>query len=130
MWIMLFLLWIVPITLGIIAFVRVMDGMPALNPNERELLFDETKETEFGVWLAITFAALAVVFFMLGLVQGLILPNLSSFWLVIMPLITGGAAMVILVLWLRSSPPQFQRFQNRLSRMHTRAARMADTLFR
>jgi hypothetical protein len=107
-----------------------MDGMPPLKPNERELLFDETKETEFGVWLAITFAALAVVFFMLGLVQGLILPNLSSFWLVIMPLITGGAAMVILVLWLRSSPPQFQRFQNRLSRMHTRAARMADTLFR
>jgi hypothetical protein len=130
MWIMLFLLWIIPITLGIIAFVRVIDGMPALKANERKLLFDETKETEFGVWLAITFAALAVVFFMLGLVQGIILPNLSGFWLVIVPLLTGSAAVTILVLWLRSSPPQFQGFQNRISRMHTRAARMADTLFR
>jgi hypothetical protein len=130
MWIMLFLLWIIPITLGIIAFVRVIDGMPALKANERKLLFDETKETEFGVWLAITFAALAVAFFMLGLVQGIILPNLSGFWLVIVPLLTGSAAVIILVLWLRSSPPQFQGFQNRISRMHTRAARMADTLFR
>jgi hypothetical protein len=127
---MLFLLWIIPITLGIIAFVRVIEGMPALKPNERALLFDETKETQFGVWLAITFAALAVVFFVLGLVQGIILPNLSGFWFVIVPPLTGSAAVIIVVLWLRSAPPQFQGFQNRISRMHSRAARMADTLFR
>jgi len=130
MWIMLFLLWVIPITIAILAWARVMDGMPALKDNERELFFDETKEAEFGPWLALTFSALAVVFFILGLVQGIILPNLSSLWFVIVPLLTGSAAILILALWLRSGQPQSLGFQNRISRMHTRAARMAEILFR
>src|SRR5688572_13605079 len=128
MWIMLFLLWVIPITIAILAWARVMDGMPALKDNERELFFDETKETEFGPWLALTFSALAVVFFILGLVQGIILPSLGSVWFVIGPLLTGSRGILVRALWLRSGQRQSPGGQNRISRMHTRAARVADIL--
>ena len=128
MWKMLFLLWIIPIGIGIVAFARVMDEMPALKDNERKLLFDETKQTEFGIWLGLTFAVLAVGFFTLGLIQGIILPNLSSFWFVVVPLFTGGAAILVLGLWLRSVPPYSRRFQDHISRIQTRATRIAETL--
>src|SRR5688500_11107646 len=100
MWIMLFLLWVIPITIAILAWARVMDGMPALNDNYSDLFFDDTKETESGPWLALTFSALSVVFYILGLFQGIILPNLSSLCFVIVPLLTGSAAILIVALWL------------------------------
>ncbi|MGH7854825.1 MAG: hypothetical protein ACREP3_15365 [Candidatus Binatia bacterium] len=130
MWTMLFLLWIIPIAIGVLAFARAVDGMPALKNKERELLFDETKTTELGFWLGLTFAVLAVAFFGLGLIQGIILPNLGSFWFVTVPLMTGGAAILLLALWLRSAPPHSRRFQKRISRIQTRATRIADILFR
>ncbi len=129
MWTMLFLLWIIPIAVGIVAFTRVMDKMPALKDNERKLLFDETKQTEFGGCLGLTFAVLAVVFFTLGLIQGIILPNLSMFWFVLVPLLTGATAILVLGLWLRSVPPYSRRLQDKCSRLQTRATRIAETLF-
>ena len=129
MWKLLFLLWIIPIAVGIVAFARMMDEMPALKDNERKLLFDETKQTEFGIWLGLTFAVLAVGFFTLGLIQGIILPNLSSFWFVVVPLLTAAAAILVLGLWLRSVPPYSRRFQEKISRIQTRATRIAGTLF-
>lgn len=123
MWKLLFLLWIIPVAVGIVAFARMMDQMPALKDNERKLLFDETKQTEFGIWLGLIFAVLAVGFFTLGLIQGIILPNLSSFWFVVVPLLTGAAAILVLGLWLRSVPPYSRRLQDKISRIHTRESR-------
>ena len=129
MWTMLFLLWTIPSAIGVIAFAKVKDGIPAFNDNQRKVLFDETKETEFGPWLGLTFAGLAGVFFMLGLLQGIILPNLGLFWFVIIPLLTGTAAVLILGRWLRSAPPRSQGFQDAISRLQTRANRIAESLF-
>ncbi len=129
MWTMLFLLWIVPVALGVFGYARVTDGMPAIKDNERRWLFDETKETELGFWLGLTFAALAVVFFALGLVQGLILPNLSAFWFLIAPLLTGSAIVLLLGFWLRSVPPCSGKLQKKISLLQIRAARLAETLF-
>lgn len=123
MWKLLFLLWIIPVAVGIVAFARMMDQMPALKDNERKLLFDETKQTEFGIWLGLIFAVLAVGFFTLGLIQGIILPNLSSFWFVVVPLLTGAAAILVLGLWLRSVPPYSRRLQDKISRIQTRESR-------
>jgi hypothetical protein len=117
---MLFLLWVIPIAVGMVAFARIKDGMPGLKDTERKLLFDETKETEIGVSLALTFGALAVVFFTLGVVQGIILPNLGLFWFSIVPLLTSGAAILVLGLWLRSVPRYSRRLQDKISRIQTR----------
>ena len=129
MWKLLFLLWIIPITVGVVALVKLNDGMPALNDNQRKMLFDETKETELGAWLGLTFALLAAIFFMLGLIQGIILPNLGHFWFVTVPLLTGSAAVFIVGLWLRSRPPYSRRLVDALSRLQRRATRITETLF-
>ena len=113
MWTMLFLLWIVPVALGVIGWARVMDGMPAVKDDERRWLFDDTKETELGFCLGLTFVVFAVVFFALGLVQGLILPNLSAFWFIITPLLTGSAIVLLLGFWLRCLPPYRGKLQKR-----------------
>ena len=126
MWTMIFLLWLIPIAIAVLVLVRTADGMPVLKENERELLFDETRDTEFGPWLALKFAALALVFSLLGLLQGIILPNLSSLWFVAGPLLTGTAAILVLIVWLRSAPAHRRRFQNRTSPI----SRLADMLFR
>ena len=117
MWTMLFFLWIVPVALGVIGWARVMDGMPAVKDDERRWLFDDTKETELGFCLGLTFVVFAVVFFALGLVQGLILPNLSAFWFIITPLLTGSAIVFLLGFWLRSLPPRRGKLQKKISRL-------------
>jgi hypothetical protein len=130
MWTMLFLLWLIPITLGVVVFARIMDGRAALNDYERQLFFDERRKTELGFWLLVKFALLAVAFFAAGLFQGVVLPNLSGFWLVTVPLLTGSTAILLLVLWLRSPSSRSRRLRGGGARMQTRFARLAESLFR
>ena len=131
MWTMLFFLWIIPIAVAVVGFARVLDGKAALKDNERRLLFDETKNAEFGIWLGVKLGLLAAVFFTAALIQGILLPNLGSFWLVTGPLLTGSAAILLLGLLLRRpASRRSPRLRESMSRMQTTAARIADNLFR
>ena len=103
MWfINLLFLWLVPIALGLVVLNRIANGAPALNHNERQLLFDDTKISEVTPWLAAKFAALAVMFFAIGVAQGVIVPNLHFAWVAVISVLTGGVATLLVALWLRS----------------------------
>ena len=128
MWIMLLLLWLAPLALGLMVLKRAADGMPTLNRHERDLFFDETQKTELSPWLGFKFAALAVVFFIGGLVQGLILPNLGIFWMLAAPLLTGATAILFVALWLRSKSTVKGVFHRRISLTERRAHRIANRI--
>ena len=131
MWTMLFFLWIIPIAVVVVGFVRMLDGKAALKDNERQLFFDETKHADFGIWLGVKLGLLAAVFFTAALIQGILLPNLSTLWLVTGPLLTGSAAIVLLGLSLRGpASRRSPRLRESMSRMQTTAARIAENLFR
>jgi hypothetical protein len=114
MWGLLFFLWAVPLALGVLLLARSADNKPLLKTKERTLFFDETKRTELRPWPLLQLAALAVLFFSAGVAQALILPNLSGFWFVLGPLLSGGAAVLLVALWLRSAsaPAARQRPRN------------------
>jgi hypothetical protein len=103
MWLLnILLLWLAPLTLGLVVFNRIDSGTPALTYNERQLLFDDTKVSEITPWLATKFAALAVIFLLIGLVEGVILPNLGFIWMALILLLTGGVATLLVAVCLRS----------------------------
>lgn len=124
MWIMLLLLWAIPLGIAALAVARALNGAPALQANERKLVFDETKSTELSPWMAGKFAGACVVFFVAGLLQGVLLPNMSRLLFVVIPILTGGAAVAVLILWIRTAPRA--RRVRRLTHSQTRAGRLAD----
>jgi hypothetical protein len=129
MWVMLMLLWIIPLGLGLLA-LGGEPATPALKDRDAATHFDQGHERNFGIWPALTFAVLAVLFFVVGIVEGVLLPNLGSFWLITVPFLTGGGAFLTVFAWWRYTPRQSRALQKRISRVHLRAARLADTLFR
>jgi hypothetical protein len=103
MWVInVLLLWLAPLTLGLLVFNRMDRGAAALTDIEHELLFDETQVSQVTPWLGIKFAALAGVFFVIGLLEGVILPNLGFIWNALSALLTGSAIILLVALWLRS----------------------------
>jgi hypothetical protein len=106
MWIILVLLWLLPVALGIVIAARVLGGLPAVNDHEWRALFRDTKDFKVSIWLGLTFTMLAIAFFFIGVVEGLVLPNIGSYWLVLVPLLTGLAAMLLVILCLRTGARQ------------------------
>lgn len=102
MWEIILLLWSIPLALGIVMLARVARGTSAVTEEERRLVFGDTKENTLSLWMGFKLAALAVLLFLVGVFQGLVLLNISSFWLVLVPLMTALGAMLILALCLRS----------------------------
>ncbi len=102
MWKIIILLWSVPFALGVLMLARLAEGSPPLNDKESRLLFGDTKEMTLSPWLALTFVALAVVFFIIGFFEELILVNIGSLPLVVVSLMTGLAAILLLARCLRS----------------------------
>lgn len=106
MWIILVLLWLLPVALGIVIAARVLGGLPAVNEAEWRALFRDTKDFKVSIWMALTFTTLMILFFSIGVLEGLVLPNIGSYWLVLVPLLTGLAAMLLVILCLRTSGRQ------------------------
>lgn len=104
MWTMLLLLWSVPLALGILVLARVAEGSPALSGNESQLFFGDSKDMTLSPWMALEFVVLALLFFILGIFEGLVLANFGALWLVVVPLLTALGAMLILAYCLRSAP--------------------------
>ena len=127
MGIMLFLLWTFPLALAVLAAIRSADGTPLLKANERKLLFDETKITKLSPSMVVKFVAICVLFFIGGLLQGILLPNMNIGLFILVPLLTGGAAILALTLWIRSAPRG--RRIRRISLLRTRPSRIGDIFF-
>ena len=106
MWIILILLWLLPVALGIVIAARVLGGLPPVNQAEWRALFRNTKEFKLSIWTALTFTTLMPVFFFIGILEALILPNIGSYWLVLVPLLTGLAAMLLVIVCLRTGGRQ------------------------
>jgi hypothetical protein len=105
MWTILLLLWSIPLIFGCVALARAANGAAALSDHERRLVFGRIRETRISIGMAIKFSFLALVFFALGLLEGAVLLNFGTVWIMSAALLTGSAAVVLLALWVRSGPP-------------------------
>src|SRR6185295_597992 len=128
MWVInLLLLWLVPATLGLVVLSRTASGTSALTNRERRLVFNGATFSGLSPWLATKFALLAVTFFAIGLLEGVALPNLPFAWMALFSALTGGAAVVLVALWLRSaSVPPWNLLFNRIVKRRTGKSRSVD----
>jgi hypothetical protein len=102
MWIILLLLWLVPLTLALVVAARVLGGLPAMSQDEWHALFPDTSDFKLSLATVLSFTIFALMFFFFGVLQGIVLINIGSFWLVLVPLLTGFAALLLVLLWLRT----------------------------
>ena len=132
MWMILLLLWLLPLSLGIVLVGRSAGGIPVVSKSEWRFLFGDTKNLRLSIWMIPTFAVLAVLFFFAGIVEGLVLINLSAVLLVLVPLFTGLAAMLFSVLWLRTGAREksLRHHRTALSGALTRHSRYPHVLKR
>src|ERR671922_219472 len=98
MWIMITALFLVPLAAGVMVLGRILGGKPALTPHEWRLI-GYNEEITLSLWMWIKFAVLVALFFILGVVEGLVVINFGPFWMVVAPLLTGIAAMLIVLQW-------------------------------
>jgi heme exporter protein D len=126
MWKLILLLWLIPTALAILVGSRLWSGMPALSRNQRRLLFDERRARELTPWLLIKLAVLASSFFMIGLVEGVILLNLPFVWLALAASLTGSAAILLSALWVRSSSQLPRIFRRVVARTASRRRQRAQ----
>ena len=102
MWIILILLWLVPVSLGLVIAARMLGGLPAVSKDEWRALFRDRSDFKLSLAMVLSFTIFAVMFFFFGALEALVLINLGSFWLVLVPLLTGLAALLLVLLWLRT----------------------------
>jgi hypothetical protein len=130
MWTMLLFLWSVPLAAAILIFVRVAEGSPALTEHESELFLGDSKEITLSPWLVLEFVLIALIFFMLGVFEGLILANFGTAWSVVVPLMTGAAAMGMVAYRLRSAPHATRVTGTKTAPATARQNRVADLFTR
>ena len=126
MWNLILFLWLIPTALAILVGSRLWSGMPALNRNQRRALFDERRPRELTPWLMIKLAVLASSFFMIGLVEGVILLNLQFVWLALAGSLTGSAAILLSALWVRSNSQLPRIFRRVVARTASRRRQRAQ----
>lgn len=122
MWMLILLLWLTPIVLAIVLVWRVSSGMSVLNRDERRRFFDERRPKEMTPWLLIKLAGLALAFFMIGLLEGVILLNMPFVWTALAVPLTGTGAILLSARWVRSNS-QFPRIFRRLMARTTQSLR-------
>ena len=119
MWEIIAFLWLIPLALGLAMLARVAGGSPAITEDEWQLFFGDTTEPTLSLWAGIKLALFSVLFFFVGVAQGLMLINMGFTWMVLVPLVTALGAIVILAWWLRSTSrktPQKDTAQERENR--------------
>jgi hypothetical protein len=123
MWTIILLLWLIPIALGIVMLVRVGDGTPAITEKERRLFFGKAEEMTLSLWVGLKFAVISVLFFCVGLVEGLVLINLGPVLLLLVPLLTALGAILLLLQLVRSASSETQSSEQRVSHRNTARSR-------
>jgi len=66
-----------------------------------DFFFGASNDMELSIWMGLGFAPLAVGFFLAGIFESIVLMNFGPLWLVVVPLFTGLAAILLTVLCLR-----------------------------
>ena len=102
MWKIMMLIWSLPFGLGFVMLARLAQGSPPLTDKERRLLLGDTREITWSPWLAIKFIVLAVVFFIAGFFEVLVLGSFGSLFLILVSLMTGLAATLLVGRCLRT----------------------------
>ena len=125
MWKLLLSLWSVPLLLGIVVLMRWINGVPLIKKDERSLWLGRSKDIRLSLWMGIKFALIAVVLFIVGLVEGIILPNVNIFFQVLVPILTTAGAILLLLGWLRWRVPPARALQRNAAH-----SAMADFFFR
>ena len=105
MWKALLLLWSIPLVLGLMAVARIARRSPAITDDAFRFLFGEEKEVRLSLWMVIKFAVLAAIFFLGGLLQGAVLLNFDIYRVGSAALLTASAAVLFLLVWVRTAPP-------------------------
>jgi hypothetical protein len=100
MWKIIGLVWLIPLASGIFMLARVLHGNPALSAQEWLFFFGDTEDKSLSRWWWVKLGLLSFLFFTVGLFEGLIVINIGG-WLLAVPLITGLAAMFVVLRWLR-----------------------------
>jgi hypothetical protein len=103
MWHVVLLLWSIPIALGVVLLARIIRNTPVVTDSERELLFGSRRNAQLSVAFGLKFAVLSVLLFFVGVAEGLLLINIGSVWMMLVPLATTVAVMLILAWWVRSA---------------------------
>ena len=101
MWIILILLWLLPVSLGLVIAARLLGGLPAVSRDEWRALFLNRSDFKLSFLMGLSFTVFAVMFFFIGVMQGVVLINVGSLWLLLVPLFTGLAALLFILMWLR-----------------------------
>jgi hypothetical protein len=111
MWKLLLSLWSVPLLLGIVVLMRRINGVPLIKKDERRLWLGRSKDIRLSLWMGIKFALIAVVLFIVGLVEGIILPNVNIFFQFLVPILTSAGVILLLLGWLRWHVPPARALQ-------------------
>ena len=128
MWIILILLWLLPVGLGLVIAARVLGGLPAVSEDEWYALFPERSDFNLSLAMVLSFVIFSMMFFFFGVLQGIVLINIGSFWLVLVPLLTGFAALALVLLWLRTGGRNSRVGRSVRAGVHYR--RLRDMLWR
>jgi hypothetical protein len=99
-WKIIGLVWLIPLATGILLLTRVVRGRPALSVQEWPFFFGNTEEKSLSPRWWAKLGLFSLAFFTAGLVEGLIVINIGG-WLLAVPLITGLAAIFVVLRWLR-----------------------------
>ena len=111
MWKLLFSLWSIPLLLAIVVLMRRIDGVPLIKKDERRLWLGRSKDIRLSLWMGIKFALIAIVLFIAGLVEGIVLPNVNIFFQVLVPILTSAGVILLLLGWLRWRVPPARTLQ-------------------
>jgi hypothetical protein len=124
MWIMLLLLWSLPLAGAILILARLGDGSPALTDGEAKLLLGD-EERDWSPRLLVELVVIGLFFFMAGIFEGLVLPNFGVGWSIVAALLTGVAAIAVVSYRLRSARPRRARTRvTRPSALYDRIAHL------
>ncbi len=123
MWIILILLWVLPVSLGLVIAARLLSGLPAVSREEWRALFRDRSDFKLSFLMGLLFTIFAVMFFFVGVLQGVVLINVGSLWFLLVPLFTGLAALLLILLWLRIGARETRMRPPARAGVHHRRAR-------
>ena len=103
MWKIIVLLWSIPLALGIMILIRIVSGTSAISDKEWRFLLGNSQDMTLSLWMGFKFGLVSILFFVIGVVEGLVLTDIGSVWLLLVPVVTGLGALLALVRWVRSA---------------------------
>jgi hypothetical protein len=129
MWRSLLMLWSVPAAVTLLILSWRVAQTPSLGEKAWRLAWRDSESTDkmSALWLAALISPMALLLFILGVLQGLVFANLGLAGAVLMPLAIGTGAMALLGPWIRFA----SRIRPHRNPVHTGASvRSTPTILR